>query len=88
MTEKKKKIRMQTSLDVRRIDYPQKDTSKSRKNGWNVKKKGRKKLIHYYTRKNKTIMKIKNLYSFFTKLQTRIMNKTNIYHSQETKKKG
>lgn len=31
MTEKKKKIRMQTSLDVRRIDYPQKDTSKSRK---------------------------------------------------------
>lgn len=46
-----------------------------------------KKLIHYYTRKNKTIMKIKNLYSFFTKLQTRIMNKTNIYHSQETKTK-
>lgn len=32
-------------------------------------------------------MKIKNLYSFFTKLQTRIMNKTNIYHSQETKAK-
>lgn len=32
-------------------------------------------------------MKIKNLYSFFTKLQTRIMNKTNIYHSQETKTK-
>lgn len=38
---------------------------------------GNAKILLY---KKATIMKIKNLYSFFTKkLQTRIMNKTNIY---------
>lgn len=86
--KKKKQKRKQTFLDVRRIDYPQKDKMvKEVKNtdGSLVRMAGNAKIL-LYNKKKQTIMNIKNLYSFFTKLQTRIMNKTNIYpiHKKKT----